>query len=157
MQSLSRFKVDEFCPLLSDVHSPLLIHIDTFNENAILPPTFSEEKIKHWSNDKNGDFLNSIDGDKIQAILNDLDGNIDKTRINVFMFDLENILLDAAKASIGTLKPRKQKSPNKAAWFDNKCKAARNIVHNDRKRHSNHKSPANRNAMLNSSKQYKKV
>ena len=44
------------------------------------------------------------------------------------MSDLEHILLDAAKASLGTLKPRKQKTPNKAAWFDNKCKAARKIV-----------------------------
>ena len=79
---LSCFKVDEFCLLFSDVHSPFLIHIESFNDNAILPPPLSEEKIKHWSNDKKGDFLNSIDGDKVQAILNDLDGNIDKTRIH---------------------------------------------------------------------------
>ena len=77
MQWLSRFKVDEFCPLFSDVHCPSLIHIESFNDNAILPPSLSEEKIKHWSNDKKGDFLDSIDGDKVQAILIDLDGNID--------------------------------------------------------------------------------
>ena len=73
------------------------------------------------------------------------------------MSDLELILLDAATASLGTLKYRKQKIPNKAAWFDNKCKASRNIFHKDRKRHSNHKCPANRNALINSSKHYKQV
>ena len=45
------------------------------------------------------------------------------------MFDLEHMLLDAAKVSLGTLKLRKQKTSNKAVWFDNKCKAARNIFH----------------------------
>ena len=73
------------------------------------------------------------------------------------MSDLELILLDAATASLGTLKYRKQKIPNKAAWFDNKCKASRNIFHKDRKRHFNHKCPANRNALINSSKHYKQV
>ena len=119
MQWLSRFKVDEFCPLFSDVHCPSLIHIESFNDNAILPPSLSEEKIKHWSNDKKGEFLDSIDDDKVQAILIDLDGNIDKPRINSSMSDLEHIHLDAEKVSLGTPNIRKQKHPIRLGLITN--------------------------------------
>ena len=156
----SSFAVNEFCPLMSDIHCALTFSLDFSVNNSIEKP-LEDEKIKPWSNEKRQTFVDNLDRAEIEKV-NNLLCSLDHSDVclNDAVNKIADIFTNAAKSTFGSFtqnqRPNKSKH-RKQKWFDINCKTRRHEFHLKKKQYCNCKTAANKNEMLLASKQYKKT
>lgn len=81
--------------------------------------------IRKWDHEKVDSFLENVSN----ANLNDLNDSIDNENIDVINDKLVNILIHAAKTTLGTYRIRTDKKTSRSrdscSWFDFTCKQSR--------------------------------
>ncbi|CAG2205242.1 unnamed protein product [Mytilus edulis] len=137
VKMLVNFFILETNTLFSDIHNPLSLTVKAeVVKNKVVVDEPSHEKIKDWESTKTADFIDSIDGEKVNEILTQLvnmvdNATINETTINTAVESISNLLTDAAKSTFGTytqqkLNPNLQKYKKASKpWFDDDCKEAR--------------------------------
>lgn len=159
---LSHFEIKEFCSLYSDAHSviefSLKSQIDVHFRNRY---DVVGDEHKRWEEPKKQLFVENLDQDKIQDVLNKLN-NItqpNKESINDIMSDIEVIFNTTRNNTftkyVSTDNSIKTKSHEKR-WFNNTCRLARKKYHLARRIYNTNKTQQNRQNLLDNSKQYKK-
>lgn len=155
------FEVGEFCPLISDIHCPLIFKLRSCDEPIIEQPRASKSKIKRWRADKAAQIVNNIDVSKLKQVMETFESdNIDKDTLSDMVKTIENLMVDSAKETFGTYIPNVNLSSkdnrNNKQWFDKNCKGARLQYHMTRRRYNRAKNNADKEEMLESCKAYKR-
>jgi len=144
------------------VHSPITFNL-IFKIDSSDPVTANSanEKTKGWTDTKHNEFLINLDRDKLTNVIVKLsdDTNVNKEHLNDVMLDIEHLLRDSGKVTLGTYIPGKntQCKNNSKRWYNNECKMTRNRYHRWRKAYNLRRDETNNRNMLNASKEYKAV
>lgn len=101
--------VDNFCPLLSDVHNPILFKM-RLKTAAFETPLSAEEEIlkdKLWDRNFPDQFVDSIDVLKLCEIESKLDNFIEnksfeQINIDLIVQDLANLFIESSRKAYGT-------------------------------------------------------
>jgi hypothetical protein len=71
------------------------------DDNQIVDDSLNGEQINKWDHDKNSDFQSNLNGNELRKLVNDLEivnlNNLTQEKINAFVYELGNVLLDSAK------------------------------------------------------------
>jgi hypothetical protein len=164
---VSNMQVMEHSILFSDVHTPIVLHLNVQNDNNIVPSTpvinFTE-RIKPWDRSKELLYVQSMDSELISNILTSLDNitpeNTTEYSINHIIKQLNMIYIDAAKTTLGTStggRKRIPKSNNSKPWFTNACQKARGKFRNSKVYYYRKRTENARKIYKNNEKMYKKI
>lgn len=118
----------------------------------------NKDRINKWSNEKSQDFVNNIDMEAVNTIIQTFTLNyLDSDLISDAVHSLEKDLIKSATTTFGLCNSKNRKDtipPNNKQWFNEDCKEARKEFHRCRRKYSFVKNDTNRADMLNSSKLY---
>ena len=161
LSRVAKFDILDYDPLFSDMHHQIIFEIKTTNDNVnvhqeadVKEPDVDESKaigtnVGKWVESKKGDFIDNIDIDKINTLLE----KIDSEAVNDVVKDLSSLLINAARVTF-PVKNRKKRG-NKVEGYDKDCWQARQQYHRAKARHNKKKTDETRENMVNKSKQYK--
>ena len=163
--NIENFQVLPFCPILSDIHSPL-----SFEYKLTIPQITETDtegsqgspKTPKWCRLKSNTFIENIDRDKVDELSSALDtiieSGVSKQVIELFTDKLSNIFVQSANKTFGNKPNLNRKKPTgRPSWFGPECRRARSKYHLARKRHNLERSQNNRTEMITSSKHYKRT
>ena len=174
---IAEFSILEFNSLYSDAHCPIsfALKCDSRNnchnsENEASGVHNSEEggrKIKHWDMLKSMEFKNSINVEKINEILTEMENlvsienNIDATDIDSITDKTCKILLDAATNTLGTYRVynKENDKPNTShkQWFNRECRIARKNFRQAKGRYRRQRNDIFFDRFKEAEKRYKKT
>ena len=156
------FKVNEFCPILSDVYCSIDLYMDAFQKEDV-PQNMLKDKIKSWQNDKRDNFVANIDKAsiaRINSLLTVSNSDYDtKNNVNEAVSILSECLVSSAKKTFGTHAsgaPIRAKKRCKKPWFDVNCNTKRKTFNSCKRRFIACKNEASKNEMLIAGRDYKK-
>ena len=158
------FEILEFSNLFSDAHYPLSLTLSCQQLNSHLNVTDNTcatqtERIKKWDSQKRELFVNNIDENKVEEMID----RIDENDSNI---DVENIvikiLLNAASTTLGTYVYRSNAekkiiSKQSKPWFDDKCKVARKNYRCSKGQNRHHRNEYFFNKFKENERTYKKT
>lgn len=103
-KKVDNLNVPEFCPLLSDAHSPVKMHFEFAIPKIIYNHCTKEPEIKLWGKSKAEDFLkniNMVEIDNIPTKLNDMRNDNNFTQINAdrIVSEINSLVLKTSKTS----------------------------------------------------------
>ena len=156
------FFVDEFNPLLSDVHSPVSLVLNVGKmpkskaENSV-----KRETIEQWNPNKKDDFLFNFsleDLDKLnEQILEAQKRESTQADINLICESFNSLILSTAEKSFGKTTGKTFNNGNSTSWFGTECKKARKQFHKARYQFKLRKSYENKERLKMTSNSYKRA
>ncbi len=160
---IAQFRVLDFEPLYSDVHSGLMIQLNLTNNIPIASDTAVQirtegelsERPGRWSVDKKDEYVNNIDYHKVQQII----AQIDYLSVDQISQELKHILIETATKVFPWYKKRiyvKKSNGVSMKGFNSKTWTARKQYHKAKHKHNLNKTNINYLNMINKSKGYKK-
>ena len=169
---IDEFCIDDFNPLLSDVHNPLTLSLKmkrgpfTQNENNQITETGignltepEPRNVPRWKNDQSYAFVNNIDANRIHQVMGLLlNENVNQASIDEATSEISALFVNAAKLTFPTNKASKNKprSTRHKKWFDRECKASRNDFERLHNAYRGNKTETNYTLMKAASKTHKK-
>lgn len=168
---LGDMSVDEFCPLLSDVHNPIKLTVQIRSESFETTPE-GETSSKHllWDRYCPEKFVDCIDVLKISEIESKLDffsetGVKTKNDIDLLVQDICNLFTNTADKAYGKKRSGKlaynfnKKTNNSKTkdWFGPKCAAARKDFLTAKNRFRRSHTLLDKHTMKMKGKQYRKI
>lgn len=158
------FKVLPFCPMLSDIHSPIECVVKLSAISKTKQKCINQEyKKPRWCKEKAEEFVTEIDEFKL-CILNEMldtiqcdTDNVDKDIINLINEEFSNVFTDCAEKCFSEGKNDCKKKTFKKIWYGPECQRARSRYHAAKKYHSVRKTNESRCNMINKSKIYKRT
>lgn len=166
LSSVESLKVLDFCPMLSDVHSPVSMSMRYKNISVVTNKQThcTSESVKMWNRDLVDDFVKNLEQCKVDEIFNEL-GHIET--LNEIPMDMLNntvskigtLFKDNAKTCFGTSKKRPESVPqaDKRTWFNKTCNVARRDFNRAKYLYKLRKNNANKTNLKTKSKEYKKT
>ncbi|MEW8548127.1 MAG: reverse transcriptase family protein, partial [Candidatus Thiodiazotropha sp.] len=173
-QSVIDFQVLDFDSILSDVHCPLVLHIDGFSEGSISSGEVPQNNISEvrkkivWKNDSHTAFAESISLDEVREVCTLMDeykhindDNINNLiNVDTLVDKCNKILLKAAedsgnvvnitdRSNVGNIKRK--------PWYNNECKMLRKEYHRSKNYNRRQKTVESRLNVVRASKAYKKA
>lgn len=161
----------DFSSLYSDVHSPVCLNFMTNlsksngDTNSYNKSNSGIKKFKKWNFEKNNDYVESIDLDKIQQLEHELShlniDNLNQNSIDNLVSEVNTILTDSAEKVFGSYlvnddrNREKLKRENKP-WFNQECWLKRKAYRIAKRRYKIRKGVEDRDIMKSSEKKYKK-
>ena len=171
-QSIIDFQVLDFDSILSDVHCPLVLHIDGFSEGSISSvhqKNVSEVRKKEvWKNDSQTAFAESISLDEVREVcalmdeyshIND-DNNNNLVNVDTLVDKCNKILLKAAEDSgniVNIIERGFVDGVARKPWHNTECKVLRKEYHRSKNYNRRLKTVESRLNMVRASKAYKKA
>lgn len=169
-ENIVDFKVDEFCSLYSDVHSPLYAILKTKHSAPLQKPHIRIEnvtKTKSWDSKKSQLFTGNIDIIKISEIETKLDQLVEnntniQTEIDDVVSDISLLFNNCSKISFGTVNSAGKEVnectlKNNYPWFNRSCHRMRDVYHKTRKAYNKYKTPYFKELLKTVSNQYKQT
>lgn len=166
-EHLCNLYVDAFCPLLSDVHNPLVLKMQ-LKTKTTEPSLSKEEQImrdKLWDRRYPDLFVDSIDMLKLCEIESNLDNLIDNNsfdnyNIDIIVQDIANLYIESAQKAFGKQPVKSNKNNYKSKrkpWYGKECDKARKIFNKAKNRFRLSKTLADRSYMKQKGKAYKRL
>ena len=167
----SNFCVEEFCPLLSDVHKPVSLKL-VLKENSFITSPSKENEINtkadviSWNNDCAEKFVDAIDILMLREIESKLDNLItndfSKSGLDQIVHDIPRLFLDSAQTAFGEkLIPQHRKysttKNNSQPWYGRECKDARKEFIKAKNRYRGSKTDTNKFNMKTKGTYYRRV
>ena len=179
--SIARFKVLDFCEMLSDVHCPLELilmcekfpkPIENDMNNSIDRDKQEQTKMKKltrpkWHKEKEKDFIQTLDYEQIQKIhrkVSDLSTQYHtctQTAVNEIIDNVNSMLMQGAD-TIGLLnekngfKSKRNRKKKHEPWFNKDCETKRKEFFKAKHYHQRVRTGLSQTARTNASKAYKK-
>ena len=169
INSVKYMHVCDFNPILSDVHAPLVLVINSKIEpdtQAHIRPTKDTEnaaKVGNWDSNKVESFVGNLNLETIAEInrsIEQLNHAPDKQcEINKIMHEVSTVFLDSGFETFGE-KPKYKKNKRKALaeskpWYNITCRNKRVIFNRSRKKYQITKCKGDLNCVKEAGKQYK--
>ena len=161
--------VDNFCPLLSDVHNPVTLKC-SFKVRALECDTLNKkpsERIKLWDRHLPELFVDNIDIVKVSEVEEQLNlltenNSVHNSDINSIATKLGNIFVNSAELSYGKIisnnyHVQNNKVNNKKSWFGRNCATARREFHRAKHQYNATKSAENKLNLKDKGAKYKKI
>ena len=162
--------VDTYCPLLSDVHNPVILEID-FNLSDVSTNQNNTNEginIKLWDETHPEYFVDNIDILKVIEVETSLTSIEDTDEITSFDIDqianqISNVFIKSSETAFGYKKQpiisKKQKIGNKnnQPWFGKQCSEARKDFLNAKHRYNKVQNVENKSYLKNKGTKYKKA
>ncbi|CAG2240694.1 unnamed protein product [Mytilus edulis] len=165
-QMTKNFEVEEFNPILSDVHCNLKFTLESQPYTNINNVKTVEKQVIKWNNNKQDKFVKFVKEKKSEGIrdietildkLIDRNDTVQQTDIDTAMNKICEIFNSSSISVFGTkCKNQKYAKHNEKPWYKRGCKSKRNLFHQARQRYGNLKSKENKKALKEASKSYKK-
>jgi hypothetical protein len=171
--SVTDFQIDDFDPLLSDIHSPICVTLSnrTCDNNYSEPVKENKSNINvnmgsksvKWQNNLADEYKNNIDINSIIELSNDLDkyntGTVSAEVINSINDRIQQILLSPAEKLNMVKKAGNGKSKNKnnKPWFNEECKKIKAEYMKIKKKFKMFKSTVTKNEMKSKGKELRQV
>ena len=171
---ISEFEISDFDPLLSDVHSPVVfvlqnkIDIDqnqllyedrneslNKDQNESVRELDSNEQFYRWLPDRKDLFVQSIDRDKVQHLLQELENVDDVNVINEVTETIGNIMTETAASVFGKRKVKKHQNRKHKPWFDKECCEKRKTYTCSKRLYKRFRTVQNRDCIRQAGKNYK--
>lgn len=163
---LRNLYVDDFCPLLSDVHNPLVLQMHSKTQTT--ETSLSEEQIvkdKLWDRQCPDVFVDSIDMLKLCEIESKLDNLIDNKsfdnyNLDIIVQDIASLYIDSAQKAFGKQPAKSNKNNYKSKrkpWYGKDCDNARKIFNKAKTRFRLSKTQTNHSRMKQKGKTYKRL
>ena len=159
---MTNFEINEFCPLYSDAHNAIKFSL----KGNIIPTrgttsSHPNDKYKRWEESKKDLFLENLDQNKVNEILNTLNDitQPSKDSINAIMTKIEGIFKTTRNNTFSKQKVihhNNKTSTNSKPWFNNKCQQAQQKYHLARRMFKINRTHQNHRELLTSSKTYKR-
>ena len=148
------FEIQDFNPLMSDVHCPIIFSLLSKTKNNISSITNKAIKKIKWDVSKNSDFVENIDSGELENLHTMLQnfspsGNSENSEIELFV-NLTNEILCKAREKTFETKTVVYPLTKKKAWYDKVLTRAKNKFHSARKQ-------KNRKNIRTTSKIYKSL
>ena len=171
LKYVNNMHVLDFSALYSDVHCPVeLSLVFENNPELCINETRGEEntceikKIKKWDSEKEKDYLDTINRNKVDNIVRELDmlnsSVLSQESINKLVESATTIMLKSAEEVFGvyTCKNNQRKHVKKEdkPWFDKKCKETRKCYRVAKRRYRFTKSNSKREEMKRKEREYKR-
>ena len=161
VEFLTHFDVLDFCPLFSDAHNAIELHLKVKHIPRNKPGDEKKSTIKSWEEHKKDLFVENIDKTKVQDLINKLNAVtiINKCEINSFMQEIENIFEHSKTmtfTSFTVKSPTSVTDSKDKAWFSHDCRSARKKYHLAKRMYKYNKTQENYQQLVNNSKNYKK-
>ena len=171
IKQVSDMKILEHSMLYSDVHKPMSLELKSgysdiaHHNNPPYNNGNNSTKIKHWDENKEHMFIDSIDMSALNEILEKLENMNEistEIEINEITGMLNNTYIKAAKETFGEIEIiRKDNVQNKSKisrpWFTNECKKARKVYRKRKRIFSLTKTENTKIELKRSEKLYKKT
>lgn len=166
--AMTFLEVLEFSNLVSDVHCPVALDIQTKYALPSYKPDYCKSdniKTKLWNNDNSSQFEANIDFIHLSEILSKLSifceqNEIEQIEMDDIVADIGCLFENGAKKTFGCIKQKSdlnQPVNKKKPWFNTECRNARNQYHNARKFYNKNKSEETKLYFKRISKDYKKT
>lgn len=163
--------VEEFCPLLSDVHNPVSLKLSLKENNFVGTPSVENEiktkaGVKMWDNDCPEKVVDSIDILKLCEIESKLDNLITydfgKSELDLIVLDISRLFLDSAQTAFGDkFRPQPRKNStyknNSQPWYGRECKEAQKEFIKAKNRYRGSKTDTNKLNMKTKGKYYRRI
>lgn len=166
--------VDDFCPLLSDVHNPVLLTLSFKHKTFVTIPPIDENApegnyCKLWDRCNPDKFVDCIDMLKLCEVESKLDNFIDsssieKLDVDLIVQEISSLFTDSSQKAYGTqysenstkFKPNKNRPKNKP-WFGKDCDTARKDFHTAKNRFNNLRTNTNKQNMKLKGNSFKRI
>ena len=159
----------DFSNLYSDVHSPLALAVIFKSSNCVDENNDAKEKIgenvkkiKKWNSEKETEFIQNIDRNKISELENELSfletSILSKENINIIVEKCSNIILESAEKVFGTYNTRHENvfAPKiKKPWFNKECWEKRKCFRIAKRRYKHDRSAHRKEHMKKLEREYK--
>ena len=164
--SIIDFEIRDFEPLFSDIHSPVIVTLDS-NTTVLSDQTPSsvEDTSPHprkWNRTLATEYVDSVDKDVIQSIELELQKTTYCNPVDVITSvndKISNVLLSSAGKVFSFVKRCKRRPAcrkRNKLWFGKQCKITRGKYFEARRNFKKHSTLTNKQRMINASKSYKK-
>ena len=162
---VKEFEIQQFDPLLSDVHSAIHITLKSQSTSHKNNSVTSDQTPKtRWHDNKRNQFVNTVHNKKEQlsAILNDLhtlhsSDHCTQHEIDKVVDSIGEILVSSANETFIKKTRTTTQRTNQKPWYTKQCYDARKKFHKARKQYNLHKNETNHKKLLDFSKQYKQI
>jgi hypothetical protein len=162
---VKEFEMQDFDPLLSDIHNPIHITLQSSvtpninNSNTSQHPTKTQ-----WFDNKRNEFVNTVHNSQglLTTIINYLENIQARDRCTQQEIDditnkINNVFSKTASQTFTNKPLRSKLKPNSKPWYTKKCYESRKKFHKARKLYNRFKNEINKNHLLDCSKQYKQT
>ncbi|CAG2200463.1 unnamed protein product [Mytilus edulis] len=153
-QMTKNFEVEEFNPILSDVHCNLKFTLESQPYTNINNVKTVEKQVIKWNNNKQDKFVKFVKEKKSEGIrdietildkLIDRNDTVQQNDIDTAMNKICEIFNSSSISVFGTkCKNQKYAKHNEKPWYKRGCKSKRNLFHQARQRYGNLKSKENK-------------
>lgn len=163
--------VIEFSGLFSDVHSPvvlnMLFQLDECETNdSIRDVNDTAKKIKKWDENKKNDFIENIDLDKVEHLLQSIsekseNETISLDEVNILVNSFNNIVIESAEIVFGTYfigerKKSRRENDNKP-FFNQECWEKRKALRIAKRRYRYNRNHIFKEQKTTAERNYKKA
>lgn len=164
-------QVLDFSALYSDVHSPLSLTMKLNNNSTNINDQSKNEtdnnfcnakKVKRWDIEKEPEFIDKLDKNKIVELeceLDRLNDSFSQESTSKLVERVNSIIVDSAKNVFGTYTIKSKNGTNKKEnkpWFDQNCWDRRKCYRVAKRRYTSNKTETKRDQYKKAEREYKK-